>query len=216
MSNFVHVDTWLFDMDDTLYDATAHIFPHMKTLMMNYVAEHFGLSPAAAAEARQRMLKAHGTTLRGLMIEHGADPEHFLAATHDIDVAHIPFCAVTAEKIAQLPGRKIVYTNSHLPFAEKVLARIGILPLLDGIHAINDAHYLPKNMPESCAGLIERFKIDPQRACFFDDSSENLLPCKNAGMTTVWICGDGEESANIPHVDHRTATLKEWLEFNVT
>lgn len=208
--DFAHVDTWLFDMDNTLYDANAHVFVIMRHLMMQYMTEKFSVSPDEAATLRDGLWRRHGTTLRGLMNEHQVDPHDFLRRTHDIDVTPVQRCEALIKGIARLPGRKYIYTNSTHHFAEKIAARLGIDTLLDGIFAIEDAEFSSKPMPESYEKLVVRNAIAPGAACMFEDSERNLKPARDLGMTTVWVC-PGEEQAAPAYVQHITPSLKDWL-----
>lgn len=211
MAALDRVNTWIFDMDNTLYNADTHVFVEMKRLMMKYMERHLGLDAAAANALRDRLWHRHGSTLRGLMSEYDIDPHQFLRETHGIDVTPVPPCPVLREKIAQLPGRKIVYTNSTQPFARKMIAHLGLDALFEDIHAIEDADFLPKPNPVSYDAFVKRYSVDSGTTCMFEDSEQNLKPAHALGWSTVWICGGGEESAELPYVQHRAATLKDWL-----
>lgn len=210
-ADFAHVDAWIFDMDNTLYDANPHVFVVMKKLMQDYMTRHLGIAPADAMDLRDGLWHRHGSTLRGLMNEYDIDPHHFLRATHDIDLAPVPRCDTVRDRLSRLPGRKIVYTNSTRPFAEKMLAHLGLDAHFDGLFAIEDADFQPKPLAAPYSVFLEKYGVDPLRACMFEDSAPNLRTARDLGVTTVWICGGGEEIAALAHVQHRAETLKDWL-----
>jgi putative hydrolase of the HAD superfamily len=212
MTGLSGINAWLFDMDDTLYDATAHIFPEMGRLMRVFMSERLGVPFDLAWAERDRLWHKYGATLRGLMEEYGIEPGDFLEKTHSMDIGHVPKDPALAERIARLPGKKYLFTNSSTPFATRMTAHLGLDTILDGIFAIEDADYWPKPAAATYDAFLAKFTVDPKTAIFFEDSEQNLKPARALGMTTVWITRHAEEGAELPHVQHRTHSLRDWLD----
>ena len=212
-SDLAHIDAWVFDMDNTLYPASANLFGPIQDRMTRYIAERFDLAADAAAEMRQGYFHAHGTTLAGLMAEHGVDPHEFLDYVHDVEMDVLEENLPLAAAIARLPGRKLVFTNGDAPYAARVLDRLGLRASFDGVHDIHAMALVPKPAASAYAGLCDAWGIAPARALFADDMARNLAPAKAIGMTTLWIDNGSEQHPDAARgfIDHRTADLTDWL-----
>ena len=209
------VGVWIFDLDNTLYPASCDLFSLIEHRMGAFIAERFGVSPEEARLRQKRFFRQYGTTLRGLMVEHGVEPEAFLDYVHAIDLSPVAPNPALARALAALPGRKLVFTNASRGHAERVMARLGVAGHFEAIHDIADAGYLPKPAPAAYAGFIARHGVAPARACMIDDMAGNLVPAALLGMTTVWIRSDsawGRPIAeDLPHIHHVTGDLPGWL-----
>jgi putative hydrolase of the HAD superfamily len=137
---------WIFDLDNTLHDATPHIFPHMNRAMTAYVAEHLAVDEAQANELRTRYWRRYGATLLGLMRHHGVDPHHFLWHTHQFPDLRPMLLAHPALKslLRRLPGRKIVFSNSPTHYSDAVLRALGIRRFFEGVFTIEHTGFRPK------------------------------------------------------------------------
>jgi len=209
-----HIDAWIFDLDNTLYPAKTNLFAQIDARMGAYVARLLGVDPVEAHRVQKGFFHEHGTTLRGLMNEHGVDPHHFLDDVHDIDVGVVAPAPLLVESIARLPGRKLIFTNADTPYAEKVLARLGLNTAFEAIHDVHAMDYLPKPDPRAYRGLCEKYAIDPARALFVDDMERNLAPAKAIGMTTVWVDNGSEQGprhAAPAFIDHSITDVGDWL-----
>ena len=209
------VDCWLFDMDNTLYPARANLFAQIDRKMEAFVGRLLGLGRDEARAVQKRYFPEHGTTLRGLMLSHGVDPYAFLSEVHDIDMSVLDPDPRLRAALDALPGRRIVFTNGDLPYAERVLGALGIL---DCFHAIHDVHamaYHPKPDPRAYQGVCTAHGIDPARAFFVDDMAHNLKPAHALGMVTGWV-NNGSERGDHGHspdfIDHEMHDLTDWLE----
>jgi len=209
------VGVWVFDLDNTLYPASCDLFSLIERRMGAFIAERFGLSPEEARRRQKRFFREHGTTLRGLMVEHAVEPDEFLAYVHAIDLAALAPDPALGRALAALPGRKLVFTNASRDHAERVMARLGVAGQFEAIHDIADAGYRPKPDPATYAGFLARHGVDPARACMLDDMACNLVPAARLGMTTAWIRGDsawGRPTADhLPHIHHVIDDLPGWL-----
>jgi putative hydrolase of the HAD superfamily len=213
-AELAHIDSWIFDLDNSLYPASANLFALIDERMMQFIGELLRCEPAEAKRIQKDYFHRHGTTLAGLMAAHGVDPHDFLGYVHDIDLARISADPAVAAAIGRLPGRRFVFTNGDSDYAGRVLDRLGIADLFDGIHDIHAMDYVPKPDPRPYAEMCERFGIDPGRALFAEDMARNLEPAKALGMTTVWIDNGSERGdfgADPAFIDYHIDDIGTWL-----
>jgi putative hydrolase of the HAD superfamily len=209
-ADFSHVDTWLFDLDNTLYPHECGLGPQVDARMSEIVAELTGLAPAEADALRERYLEEHGLTLRGLMLHHGVDPVAFNALFHDLSLERLAADPALAAAIARLPGRRLIFTNADDVHAERVTARLGLAGLFDDVFHIASADFLPKPERATFARLIAAHAIRPTATAFFDDRAVNLAPAAELGMTTVLV-GAGADANADAFVNHRAPRLADFL-----
>jgi len=217
MNRFRHIDTWVFDLDNTLYDAETGVFVKVGARMTDFIADLLKISPAEASILRKSYWKKYGTSMRGLMVEHNVEPRGFIDHVHDIDISDVPQCAITKEYLEHLPGRKIIFTNAPRHFAARMTKHLGIDHHFDHVFAIEDAAFLPKPHIDAYHEVIKKFQFDPKSACMFEDMEVNLKPAADLGMTTVWFHGrhqdpDGNDH---PHIHHKAEKLADWLDRTV-
>ena len=209
-----HIDAWIFDLDNSLYPASANLFSLIDIRMGEYIERLLACDSAEARRVQKRYFLEHGTTLAGLMATHNVDPHDFLDYVHDIDLARISADPALVAAVDRLPGRKFVFTNGDETYARRVLDKLGLANLWDGLHDIHAMNYVPKPHPAAYEALCARHAIDPARALFVEDMARNLKPAKALGMTTVWI-DNGSESggheADPAFIDYRIADIGEWL-----
>ena len=210
---FAHIDSWIFDLDNTLYPASASLFPQIDRRMGAYIQRLLQVDPAEAHRIQKGFFHSHGMTLPGLMAEHGVDPHEFLADVHDVDVDVVAPHPELADLIARLPGRKFVFTNADAPYAERVLARLGLSDSFDALHDIHALGYVPKPQTPAYVHMCAAHGIDPMRAVFVEDMARNLAPAKTIGMTTVWIDNGSEQGPGDArdHIDHIIPDVGSWL-----
>jgi putative hydrolase of the HAD superfamily len=209
-----HVDSWIFDLDNSLYPASANLFALIDERMTEFIARLLECDPVEARRIQKSYFHEHGTTLAGLMAANGVDPHEFLEFVHDIDLARISADPPLAAPHDRLPGRKFVFTNGDAPYAGRVLDKLGLSHLFDGIHDIHAMDYVPKPDPRPYAAMCERFGIDPGRALFVEDMARNLQPAKALGMTTVWIDNGserGDHGADPAFIDYHIRDIGAWL-----
>ncbi|WP_242139822.1 pyrimidine 5'-nucleotidase [Sphingomonas sp. TREG-RG-20F-R18-01] len=214
LARLASIRNWVFDLDNTLYPASARLFDQMDVKMTAYVAHALGVDLVEARRIQKAYFFDHGTTLAGLMAEHGVDPHHFLADVHDIEMDVLDENAPLAAAIARLPGRKIIFTNADTPYATRVLDRLGLGESFEAIHDIHAMDLKPKPNASAYAGLCAAFDIDPTESLFVEDMARNLAPAKAIGMTTVWIDNGSEQAAaeqDRSFIDFTTPDLTAWL-----
>ena len=207
---FSHIDTWVFDLDNTLYDAEQYVFPEMGRRMTGFVAELLDLTEDVADKVRKDYFHKYGTTLRGLMTEHGVAPDIFLQDVHDFDIAGIMPCAVTREGLSRLQGRKFIFTNAPRHFAMRMLAHLNIADLFDDVFAVEDADYWPKPHLDTYHAFIRKHRIQAARSCMFEDMAVNLKPAHDLGMTTVWVHASSKLEKH-DHIHHSHENLRQWI-----
>ena len=208
-----HVESWIFDLDNTLYPASCDLFGLIDRRMTAYVARVTGLPAAEAHTLQKRYFREHGTTLSGMMAEHGVDPHHFLADVHAIELDALREDRRLVEVVARLPGRKLVFTNGDAPYAGRVLERLGLGESFEAIHDIHACAYRPKPHPEAYRSMLAAFGVDPAKALFADDLARNLPPAKATGLTTLWIDNGSEQIGAHAEdgIDFITRDLGGWL-----
>lgn len=220
--NFAHVTDWVFDLDNTLYPRECNLFAQIDALISVYMVNVTGLPYAEARALQKAYYRDHGTTLHGLMLHHGVDPNHFLKTVHDIDYSGVPAYPDLVSAIAALPGRKFVLTNGDVGHASQVLRRVGAADLFTDIFDIRSMGYQPKPMPVAYESFFAAHGVDATRAAMFDDLEKNLLVPHDFGMVTVHVVAaedfehDQVESWELgrttgPHVHHVTDDLAGFL-----
>lgn len=206
--SFEHVTTWVFDLDETLYPPHASLFPQIERRMVAWIMRILDVSEAEADRLRARWWHDHGTTLAGLMREHGQDPGPFLADVHDIDMSVLSPDPALREALSGLPGRRIIYTNGTAPYAEQVLAARGLSGLWDAVYGIEHADHAPKPDAAAYDRVFALDGLDPARAAMFEDSARNLAVPSALGLVTVHVAPVRDPA---PHVHHHAPDLLAFL-----
>jgi putative hydrolase of the HAD superfamily len=209
-----HIDCWIFDLDNSLYPASANLFALIDERMGAFIQRLLACDPAKARRVQKGYFHEHGTTLAGLMKSHGTDPREFLDFVHDIDLARISADPRVVAALDRLPGRKFVFTNGDEVYARRVLDKLGLANAFDGLHDIHAMGYVPKPDPRAYEAMCERYEIEPRSALFVEDMARNLAPAKALGMTTVWVDNGSEQAgrdADPAFIDYRTTDIGDWL-----
>ena len=209
-----HIDCWIFDLDNSLYPASADLFALIDIRMGEYIQRLLACDPVEARRVQKSYFHEHGTTLAGLMAGHGVAPRDFLDYVHDIDLARLTADPALVAAMDRLPGRKFVFTNGDEAYAARVLDKIGLANAFDGMHDIHAMDYVPKPDPRAYAALCSAHAIAPETALFVEDMARNLEPAKALGMTTVWVDNGSERGghgADPAFIDYRIADIGLWL-----
>ena len=196
------IETWIFDLDNTLYPVSCRLFDQIHARMTRFIVERLEVSPEAALAVQKTYFREHGTTMRGLMTVDRIDPEDFLAYVHEIDLSCVPPDPVLATALAALPGRKIVHTNGSQRHAERLLNHLGIAESFCGIFDIAAAGYEPKPAFVGYHGLQRRHGVRPATALMVEDMARNLVPAAALGMTTAWVRNPVDWAAAHSEGDH--------------
>lgn len=180
---------WIFDLDNTLHNATAHIFPRINRAMTQYVQTHLNLSESDANALRQSYWRRYGATILGLIRHHDTDPAHFLWHTHQFPDLHNVLVAepMLRATLRRLPGRKFVFSNAPVHYAHAVLRALGIIDLFADVYTIEHTRYRPKPDTFGFLHLCRSHHLRPRRCIMVEDNLDNLRTAKRLGMTTVWV-----------------------------
>jgi len=205
-----HIDTWLFDLDNTLYPAESMHMRLVEERMTDFVEQLSGLPRDEARALQKKYYHAHGTTLAGLMANHDVDPDEFLAFVHDVSMERLTPDPELKAALARLPGRRLIFTNGSLGHAERVLTHLNLRDLFSEVFAIETADYLPKPALATFDKITKLHAIDPPMTAFFEDSEKNLVPAARLGMTTILVGAHAKDSTS-EHVHFRTNDLPEFL-----
>jgi putative hydrolase of the HAD superfamily len=191
---------WIFDLDNTLHNATPHIFPHINRSMTAYLQEHLHVDEAEANDLRVHYWLRYGATMTGLMRHHGTDPDHFLWHTHQFpELDKMVLRAPRLRHVLKsLPGRKVVFSNAPRHYAYAVLKLLRVNDLFDDVMAVEHTRYRPKPDNFGFMRLLKMHRVKAPQCIMVEDSLENLHAAKRLGMRTVWV-NAGNKSA--PCVD---------------
>ncbi|HEX2830366.1 MAG TPA: pyrimidine 5'-nucleotidase [Burkholderiales bacterium] len=204
---------WIFDLDNTLHDASPHIFPHMDQAMTRYVQTALGLPAEEANALRREYWQRYGATLLGLMRVHGTDPQHFLRETHqfpelDRMLVREPLLRST---LRRLPGRKYVFSNAPVHYAQAVLKALRVADLFDAVFSIERTRYRPKPDAHGFLRLTRANHLRARRCIMVEDTLVNLRTAKKLGMKTVWVSGARRAPAYVDVKISKLSDLKNAL-----
>lgn len=186
-ARFAHVTEWVFDLDNTLYPHKTNLFSQIDVRMTAYVSQLLQLSREEARKLQKELYREYGTTMNGLMVRHGIDPDDFLNKVHDIDYSWVAPNPALGEAIRALPGRKFIFTNGDRLHAERTARQLGILDHFDDIFDIVAAGLTPKPARVTYDKFVGLHRVDAANAVMFEDLARNLSVPKQLGMTTVLI-----------------------------
>ena len=215
--DFRGVDTWVFDLDHTLYTTSPEQDREMEERICRFVQDHFGIDREPAFQLQKSYLKEHGTTLAGLLKNHAVDPDAYHDKVNDVEALGLTPDAELRKGLARLPGKRFVFTNNCGRYARAVLEKLGVTDLFHGVIDTHAMNFVPKPRQEAYATLLAQGQFDPSKAALFDDSMRNLAPARAMGMKTVWFNhGLGLSShfkldAPEEHVDYETDDLAAFL-----
>jgi putative hydrolase of the HAD superfamily len=205
-----HIDTWLFDLDNTLYPVESGFMGQIEGRMTDFVERLTSLPRDEAYRLQKTYLAEHGTTLRGLMIHHGVDPDEFHALFHDLALDSLAHDPDLLAALLRLPGRRLIFTNADDVHARRVLEQLGLAAVFDDVFHIGSFGLTPKPDPAPFARMAEEHGVAPLATAFFEDSERNLAPAAAIGMTTILV-GPHARASTAPFVTHRTDKLAPFL-----
>jgi putative hydrolase of the HAD superfamily len=218
---FTHIETWVFDLDNTLYPHHVNLWQQVDARINEFVGSWLNISRDEARAVQKDYYKRFGTTMRGMMTLHGVRADDYLAYVHKIDHSPLEPNPAMGEAIAKLPGRKLILTNGSVDHVDAVLARLGLTSHFDGVFDIIAAELEPKPAPQTYQKFLRDHAVDPAKAAMFEDLSRNLVVPHQLGMTTVLVVPDGSkevvredwelEGRDAAHVDHVTDDLTGFL-----
>jgi len=205
-----HIDTWLFDLDNTLYPVESGFMRGIEGRITDFVIRVTGLERDEAYKLQKVYLRDHGLSLTGLMLHHGVDPAEFHALFHDLSLESLAHDPELLAAIERLPGRRLIFTNADDIHAGRVLERLGLDHLFDEVFHIGSFDYVPKPDPRAFVRMNAAHDIQPTTTAFFEDSERNLAPAADLGMTTVLV-GPHAPASTAPFVQYKTDKLAPFL-----
>jgi putative hydrolase of the HAD superfamily len=219
--DFSNVETWVFDLDNTLYSHHLNLWQQIDDRIRSFIADFLKLSHDEAFRVQKDYYKRHGTTMRGLMTEHGMKPDDYLDYVHKIDHSPLTPNAALGTALEQLPGRKLILTNGTRKHADAVMKRLAVDEHFEDVFDIVAAELEPKPSARTYERFLERHKVDPARAAMFEDLARNLEVPDALGMTTVLVVPEGQREVfredwelagrDAPHVHYVTDDLTGFL-----
>jgi len=211
----------VFDLDNTLYPHDLNLWQQIDDRIRSFVSEFLKVSKDEAFRVQKDYYKRYGTTMRGLMAEHGMKPDDFLEFVHEIDHSPLLPNAELGDAIEKLPGRKLILTNGTRKHADAVMRRLEIHEKFEDVFDIVAAELEPKPLPQTYDRFLKAHGVDPARAAMFEDLARNLAVPHTLGMTTVLVVPEGSrevlredwemEGRDAAHVDHVTDDLAGFL-----
>ncbi|MDQ5917079.1 MAG: putative hydrolase of the superfamily [Pseudomonadota bacterium] len=181
--------TWLFDLDNTLHNASPHIFPHINRSMRDYIERHLGVDTHEATRIRQEYWDRYGATLTGMMRHHGTDPRHFLWETHQFEDLHrmVVFERGLKAMLQRLPGRKIIFSNAPRHYTDAILRLAGIRQQFQAVYSVEQLRFKPKPAIDGFLRILRQERLEAAQCVMVEDSLANLATAKKLGMKTVWV-----------------------------
>lgn len=180
---------FIFDLDDTLHNASAHIFPVMNRAMTQYIMDKLELDETAAHSLRQHYWRIYGATLKGLMRHHGVDPYHFLTETHQL--IQLPEMVLQTRRLRHLlqtlHGRKAIFTNAPHAYALRVLDLLGIGDCFELVFSVESTKFHAKPSIRGFQMLLKNLRVKPSDCVLLEDNLHALMTAKRLGMKTIWI-----------------------------
>jgi putative hydrolase of the HAD superfamily len=220
--SFAHVDTWVFDLDNTLYPHHVNLWQQVDARIGEYIGSFLKVPPREARRIQKDYYRRYGTSMRGMMTEHGVRADDYLAYVHQIDHSPLQPNPEMGAAIARLPGRKLILTNGSTDHADKVLERLDIGSHFEAVFDIIAAELQPKPAPQTYQKFLNRHGVNPATSAMFEDLARNLVVPHQLGMTTVLVVPDGAkevvreewelEGRDADHVDHVTDDLTGFLQ----
>ncbi|KAF7599348.1 MAG: pyrimidine 5'-nucleotidase [Candidatus Dactylopiibacterium carminicum] len=203
---------WLFDLDNTLHNASAHIFPHINRAMTEYLARRLDLSLEEAGALRMHYWRRYGATLNGMVRKHNERPSTFLAATHQFDdlAGMVVFDHALLTHLRHLPGRKYIFSNAPRSYLDEVLRVTGLDRVMDGSFAVEDLGYFAKPQLRGFRAVLRRVKVPARRCIMVEDTAMNLRPAHRLGMRTVWISSTLRKPAWVDRRLRSALQLRAW------
>ncbi len=218
---FSQVETWVFDLDNTLYPHHLNLWQQVDERIRDYIANFLKVTHEEAFRVQKDYYRRYGTSMRGLMTEHGMKPDDFLSFVHEIDHSPLVPNRELGDALEKLPGRKLILTNGTRKHAAAVLSRLEIDRHFEDVFDIAAADLEPKPQPRVYDRFLARHGVDPEKAAMFEDLARNLAVPHALGMTTVLVVPEKTrevfreswelEGHDADHVDHVTDDLVGFL-----
>ncbi|MGD9638265.1 MAG: pyrimidine 5'-nucleotidase [Alphaproteobacteria bacterium] len=217
--DLAEIETWIFDLDDTLYSASTTLFEQIEIRIREYISTYFKINDSEAFELQKGYYQKYGTTLRGLILEKGMEPDDYMEKVHDLDLTVLSPNPNLDKALSKINGKKYVFTNGPKEHAERVTAKIGIRHHFAGFFGAREGDLIPKPELVTYQKMLKTYNIDPKKAALFEDSQRNLKPAHDLGITTIWVRNLTDKLTPVDkspeYCDFITDDLVAWLEENI-
>ena len=213
-SPFQSTDTWIFDLDNTLYPASSRLFDQVDRRITEYIMQALDLEWDDAHKKQKLFFREYGTSLSGMMEVHNIPANEYLEYVHNIDLSPLAPSPALNQALEQLPGRKVIFTNGSTAHAKNVTEKLGITHHFDATFDIVDCEFTPKPDLIVYEKMLSTLSINPKSAVMIEDMARNLVPAAALGITTVWVRTEeawAVEGAGGDHIEHIVDDLTEWL-----
>lgn len=200
LQQFLKINTWVFDLDDTLYPRDSGLWAQIDKRISAYVKKQLLVDDAEITRLRKYYRQTYGGALKGMLVEHHIDADDYLADVHNIDYSALKPNPQLAKDISKLPGKKFIFTNGDAAHAMRVLNKIGLNNCFDGIFDVTYTDFIPKPYQQAYDSFIKHFALEPKTTAMFEDNLANLEMCKKLGMTTIFV-GDKPQPLIPSYVD---------------
>ena len=213
-SPFQSIDTWIFDLDNTLYPASSRLFDQVDRRITEYIMQALDLEWDDAHKKQKLFFREYGTSLSGMMEVHNIPANEYLEYVHNIDLSPLAPSPALNQALEQLPGRKVIFTNGSTAHAKNVTEKLGITHHFDATFDIVDCEFTPKPDLIVYEKMLSTLSINPKSAVMIEDMARNLVPAAALGITTVWVRTEeawAVEGAGGDHIEHIVDNLTEWL-----
>jgi len=219
---FGGVETWVFDLDNTLYPHHLNLWQQVDDRIRAYIADFLKVPHEQAFRIQKDYYKRYGTTMRGLMTEHGLKPDDYLEFVHQIDHSPLTPNPALGAALQRLPGRKLILTNGTRKHADAVIKKLAVHEHFEDVFDIIAAELEPKPAAKTYERFLKLHNVDPRKAAMFEDLARNLEAPHALGMVTALVVPEGQrevfredwelEGRDDPHVDYVTDDLAGFLE----
>ena len=202
----------LVDLDGTLYPMGIGVMRRIGSRIDRFMQDRLGLDEAEIRRLRQTYYRRHGTSMRGLYLNHGVDPDQYLRYVHSVSVSGLlaPNEGL-GRALARCPWRKVIFTNASAGHAENVLRALGVRGQFSRIIDLCALEYVNKPRTEAYRRVLAILDVKASCCVFVEDSVRNLIPAGDLGMGTVLVSPDGAEETRVDCVIERLRELPEAL-----
>lgn len=205
-------DAILFDLDNTLYSESCGVFDLIDQRMNEWLISNLQIPATEVNQFRNKYFIKYGTTLRGLMLHHEVNPRDFLDYVHDVPVHEFLSADLELrETLEHVKARKLIFTNSDLKHANRILDALGVRDQFERIFDIEAMNFIPKPNPDPYSRVLDYLKLQPKDVLLIDDMERNLKPAQEMGMRTVLI-GNGKPVDDRHHAIENIKELTHVLE----
>ena len=193
-----HVETWVFDLDNTLYPHHLNLWQQVDERIRAYIAGFLDVTHEEAFRLQKDYYQRYGTSMRG-PDDRARDAARTTSSTSSIRSTTRRSSPIrrSARRWSKLPGRKLILTNGTRKHADAVMQRLAIHRHFEDVFDIIAAELEPKPPPQTYDRFLARHGVDPAKAAMFEDLARNLEVPHALGMTTVLVV-PGRHAGGVP------------------